>query len=348
VVITEMRNTTYRQPAWYRYVAGFAGQKPVIVAENPYGGVVPELAGALTEGKGHDLFRMSLYEAAALGTNMSVPYGAWMGSVVEDSFWPPHELCVEIQRFLADHEHLYTTTTAAETAVVFSVESSFRQEAHRRLADNRENPVDEDASVFWSVCGRLSAACQPYDVVVFPDGELRPDTLTAAELSRYRLLVAPDCGHLTGPQADLLDAHLEAGGRLAVIGALGENLDEARRARILTHSGTARCRLDDDPSSALPGGPQVIVQPALDAAVCIHEVGDGVAVHVLRYAYDPALDRVPALDSLRLSIRLAGRFTSCLALTPEGERASMLSHAGGVHTVTVEQVPLYTVIHLIR
>ena len=43
LLITEMRNTTYRQPEWYRYVAGFAGDKDVVVVENPYGGVVPEL-----------------------------------------------------------------------------------------------------------------------------------------------------------------------------------------------------------------------------------------------------------------------------------------------------------------
>ena len=104
LIITEMRNTRYRQPAWYRYVAGFAGPKPVVVVENPYGGVVPELVANLKVGKGYDLFRMSLYEAAALGANMSVPYGAWLGSIEQDSFYPPHELCVEIQDFLADHE----------------------------------------------------------------------------------------------------------------------------------------------------------------------------------------------------------------------------------------------------
>jgi hypothetical protein len=60
LIITEMRNTRYRQPAWYRYVAGFAAGKPVIVAENPYGGVVPDLVQMLKVGKGYDLFRMSL------------------------------------------------------------------------------------------------------------------------------------------------------------------------------------------------------------------------------------------------------------------------------------------------
>ena len=44
-----MRNTTYRQPDWYRYVAAFAGDKDVVVVENPYGGVVPELIEALGE-----------------------------------------------------------------------------------------------------------------------------------------------------------------------------------------------------------------------------------------------------------------------------------------------------------
>ncbi|RPI84853.1 MAG: hypothetical protein EHM41_12295 [Chloroflexi bacterium] len=76
LIITEMRNTRYRQPSWYRYVAGFAGEKPVIVVENPYGGVIPELIEMLKVGKGYDLFRISLYEAAALCANISVPYGS--------------------------------------------------------------------------------------------------------------------------------------------------------------------------------------------------------------------------------------------------------------------------------
>ena len=77
--------------------------------ENPYGGVGPELLPKLQNGKGYDLFRMMQYEASALGINMSVPYGAWMGSVIEDSFWAPHDLNVEIQDFIAEHEKLYTT-----------------------------------------------------------------------------------------------------------------------------------------------------------------------------------------------------------------------------------------------
>src|SRR4051812_35801459 len=47
VVVTEMRNTLWRQPEWYRYAAGFGRGKPVVVVENPYGGVVTELAAEL-------------------------------------------------------------------------------------------------------------------------------------------------------------------------------------------------------------------------------------------------------------------------------------------------------------
>jgi hypothetical protein len=113
VIVTEMRNTTYRQPAWYRYAAGFGGDKPVIVVENPYGGVVPDLVRDLSQGLSYDLFRMSIYEAAALGTNMTVPYGAWMGSVTQDSFWPPHELCAEIQDWLAPRARPWSSARRA-------------------------------------------------------------------------------------------------------------------------------------------------------------------------------------------------------------------------------------------
>src|SRR5207237_7046625 len=66
VLITERHVTGYRQPEWYRYSAGFAGEKPVVVVENPYYGVIPELLEKLKAGRGYDLYRMSLYEAAAL------------------------------------------------------------------------------------------------------------------------------------------------------------------------------------------------------------------------------------------------------------------------------------------
>ncbi len=165
LIITEMRNTRYRQPEWYRYVRGFAADKPVVVVENPYGGIVADLIEMLGRGKGHDLFRLSLYEAAAMGVNMSAPYGSWMGSVQEEAFYAPHDLVVEIQAFLAENEELFSPTAYAELGVVFSTESNFaliarvereRQPAQRDRQGARAGVHDADA---WAQRGGAALRC---------------------------------------------------------------------------------------------------------------------------------------------------------------------------------------------
>src|SRR5205823_12112185 len=138
-------NELWRQPEWYRHGAGFARGKPLVVAENPYGGVVPEMVQMLKRGRGYDRFRQSMYEAAALGVNMSVPYGSWMGSVVEDAFYAPHDLATEIQTFIADHEHLYgRDPTYAEIGLVYGITSNaITRSAAELPADNRLNVMAE-------------------------------------------------------------------------------------------------------------------------------------------------------------------------------------------------------------
>jgi hypothetical protein len=273
LLITEMRNTTYRQPDWYRYVAGFAGTKPVIVVENPYGGVVPELIEALGRGRGYDRFRMSLYEAAALGVNMSVPYGSWMGSVIEDAFYAPHELCVEIQTFLAENERAFARATYSEVGVVYSVRSHSEAMARRGHGDNRENLTRDVPVPFLDACHALTDARQPYDVVFFGDGELRPDE--PVDLSQYRTLVVAGCDDLTDAQRAQLDAFE---GRIVEMPDLSD--------------------------------PQVTVGAGTDLALCIHRLEGGAAVHVIRYDYDEEADRVPPLERLELSVRLPERFAT--------------------------------------
>jgi hypothetical protein len=320
VVITEMRNTRYRQPEWYRYVAGFAREKPVVVVENPYGGVVPELVALLKQGRGHDLFRLSLYEAAALGANMSVPYGAWLGSVIEDSFWPPHELCVEIQRFLADHEELFSRLTASEVGVVYSVESNFRRVARRdQFVDNRANVSGEERIPFWDVCEGLATAAQPYDVLFFPDGELRPDELTADDVAPYRALVLPDVTFLTEHQERLLEAYVGMGGRL----------------------------VDGDAVAALLADPQLRLPDPEDLAVNLQRVAGGVAVHFVRYGYDAALDAVPVRPELALELRLPDTLGRATAFSPDGRlKASVEADGGGVHRLVLRDAPLYGIVLL--
>jgi hypothetical protein len=346
VVITEMRNTTYRQPDWYRYVAGFAAGKPVIVVENPYGGVVPELVAELGAGRGRDRFRMSLYEAAALGVNMSVPYGSWMGSVIEDAFYAPHGLCVEIQSFLADHERLFSPRTYAEVAVVYSIGSASELVARRdAFADNRTNVSGSVEVPFAGACRSLSDARQPYDVLFFPEGELRADDLTLADIRRFRTLVLPACHHLTEWQAALLLEYLEAGGRLVAIGPLGENLDEAARRALLDHAGTAAVAELD--MGGLPGGPQLVVDPSVaDFAACVHRLDGGAALHLIRYDHDDAADAVVPLRRLELELRLPETFTRATPFDPTGAMSVSSSAGDGLHRLVLEDVPLYGIVLL--
>ena len=348
LIITEMRNTRYRQPAWYRYVAGFAAGKPVIVAENPYGGVVPDLVEMLKVGKGYDLFRMSLYEAAALGANMSVPYGAWMGSVIQDSFNPPHELCVEIQNFIADHENLYSHKTYSETAVVYSVETEFQRESGRGIfADNRFNVESSEVGIFWQACEALSDAAQPYDVLFFPDGDLRPDTLTPETLNQYRTLILPDCRYLTHIQSQLLREFLQNGGRLLVMGELETNLSVTDRDAILQHPGTRHVEVGASfDLNWLPFGQQLNLSIPADVAINLQRVDAGLAVHILRYDYDSQQDQVPALDELNIDLRLPKDFTSLEVFSPGEPPLAELQISGDLPRLALGNVPLYSVILL--
>jgi hypothetical protein len=280
---------------------------------------------------------------------MSVPYGAWMGSVIEDAFYPPHDLATEIQAFIAGHEDLYSTATASEVGVVFSVGSSFRAAPPEVMGDNRLNLPPERRDPFWEACERLSAAVQPYDVVFFPDGTLRPDTLTADDLGRYRTLVLADCAWLTGDQADLLAGYLDAGGRLVACGPVGENLDAGARERLLGHPGTRAVGPDDLALDLLDGGPQVAVaEGATDAALTLQAVGDGAALHLVRYDYDPAADRVPILERLVLDVRLPFEVAEARPFSPDGALRAAAGPAGDGRTrLVLGDAGVYGIVHLV-
>ena len=350
VVVTEMRNTLWRQPEWYRYAAGFARGKPVVVVENPYGGVVRGLVESLKRGRAYDRFRQSLYEAAALGANMSVPYGAWMGSVVEDAFYPPHDLATEIQAFTADHEDLYgTDPTWAEVGVVYGISSNMRARSEVELpSDNRENVLPEnDVLAFDQVSRVLAAAAQPYDVLIFPEGELRADTLEDADVSGYRTLIVPACDRLTEHQAGLLEEFVGVGGRLVTLGALGDNLG-GRTRDLLGRDGVLAGPAFGFSLDMLPNGPQVsVIEGRTDMAATVQRVGAGAALHLIRYDYDETTDRVPILDRLVLDLRLPFEPDDVAAFSPRDDLVVASEPGpGGSLRLILRSVPLYGIVRI--
>jgi hypothetical protein len=334
LIITEMRNTTYHQPEWYRYVAAFAGDKDVVVVENPYGGVVPELIGLLAEGKGHDLFRLSLFEAAALGANMSVPYGSWMGSVIEDSFYPPHQLATGIQAFLADHEELFARRTVNDVAVVFSVESTRELVGKADISDNTANARDESVLVpYRVVTSTLANAAVPFDVVIWADGVTAPDRASAQALARYSTVVLPDVYALTDAQASAIAGYVAGGGTVVVTDRNAGNLP----ANVLTADHAV---LDE----LLPHGRQVEIP--VPVAANIQLLADGsYALHLLNYDYDPAGDAVRTVPDVPVRVRLPKDKERATLVASDGSRTALaVRRDAGGHAVTLDTLGIYSIV----
>lgn len=346
LLITEMRNTTYRQPEWYRYVAGFAGDKDVVVVENPYGGVVPELVESLKSGRGFDLFRLSLFEGAAMGANMTVPYGAWMGSRIEDAFYAPHDVAAEIQGFLAENEALFSQETYNEVGVAFSVESTRELISRQDSSDIVHNLRDESVEVPFRIAStQLANAAVPFDVIFFPDGVTAEDRVDAQTLHRYRTVILPGCSFLTVAQAEALLAYLNRDGRVVIAGATGENLAEALRKQLLSHPGVVQAS-HHDVDALLPLGRQVSGDPLQDVAVNIHRLSeDSAAVHLIDYAYDAELDVIPPRFNVQLSVRLPQDLTHATAVMHTDETVELeVAFEDGCSTVNLGEFALYCIV----
>ncbi|MFY1691686.1 hypothetical protein [Plantactinospora sp. WMMB782] len=350
VIVTEMRNTTHRQPEWYRYVAGFAGDKDVIVVENPYGGVVPELVELLRNGRGHDLLRLSCYEAAAFGVNMAVPYGSWMGATIEDSFYAPHGLATEIQAFLADHERLFARGSRNEVAVVYSVESNRDLVARADIGDNLRNATDDSVRVpYREVTSALAGAAVPFDVLLFPDDRTAPDRVTADDLRRYATVLLPSCTHLTPAQLAAVRGYLDGGGRVVRTGGVGDNLGAADRAALLDHPGLVDSA-PDDLATLLPHGRQVeLAAPGGTGSVAanIAALPDGsAAVHLVNYDYRADEDRVRPVADLDLRVRLPERLPHATAYDCAGPvtPVEVRIDDDGYHAVRLDALGPYAVV----
>jgi hypothetical protein len=268
-----------------------------------------------------------------------------LGSIEQDAFYPPHELCVEIQDFLAGNESLFSRQTCNEVAVVYSIESEFQRAARRdQVANDPLNLTSAGAIPFWTACEVLCGATQPYDVLFFPEGELRKDALSQSDLTQYRTVILPDCAVLTAGQARLLADVLTAGTRLLVLGELGSNLPPELLAPIIDHPGTRRMPIGSTVAvDDLLAEPQVRVTPGGDLMINVQRVAGGAAVHLIRYDFNAEQDCTPPLPGLSIELRLPEQFTRLLVHSPSGEMSGVLEHEGRQHRLRLRDVPLYSV-----
>jgi hypothetical protein len=181
---------------------------------------------------------------------------------------------------------------------------------------------------------------------VFPEGELRADTVSAADLRQYRSVVLPDCRFLTAHQASALLEYAAGGGILPALGRLGENLPADVRERL--RSAVTWVESEDDLVGALAGGPQLVLDgPETDVAVGLHQLDDGVALHLIRYDHDDEQDAVPPLAELAVTLRLAEAPSRCTAHSPDGRLTASVEPAReGRVTLRLRDVPLYGIVEL--
>jgi hypothetical protein len=372
VIITEMKQTLFKQPYWYRYVAGFAQNKPVIVAENPYGGVVVELLDMLNHGKAYDLYRIFLLEASAYGCNMAVPYGGWMGNTVKDAFYPPREVTEEVQSFIANKEKLYSTKSGANVLVLYSFPSYYWREAvagySSSVLDSEEGilsysvaDMDDPNSPrlpFWEVIKTLSDKQVSYDVKFTSDGELREDIFSSKDLEGYDLVILPDCNVLTEKQTEVLQQYSKDGHKLFIFGEAAENIP-GWLEKVKEEAGTIYCENEDYKPKAIENFIKAFEEAYENiwtvstdnpsVGLQTHALETGMAIHLINYNYNKELDKVEIIDKLNVKLNIDNHIQGINVHTLKDSSVKYdFKQENGVLSIDLYEVPLYTVVEIRR
>jgi hypothetical protein len=339
LLVTEMRITGPRQPWWFRHAAGFSQGKDVLVVENPYGGVIPQLVSDLNQGKGYDLFRLSVYEGAAMGTCMTLPYGSWLGSEIEDSYWAPKILTDEAGQFLESVDGLRSRVSANEVGVLYSVAANLRAEIDSGKWDDPGKPFSPAAGAvpptgYWDAIEHLSSDCVPFDCVILPDERYRDNDITASSLARYRTVVAAGCRHVSEAQHRAVRAYLDGGGTVVIAGDYALNLPGPIRQQVIAHGG-ARIAGSGSLTSQV-GDRQVLCEGGGTLAVNLDAISASEsALHIVNYAFNRDEDACIPCQSLPVAVRAPhpvgtatvyapGRPPERIAVTRDGSRARMV------------------------
>lgn len=364
-IVTEMDHTLFRQPYYYRFCSGFASGKPVIVAENPYGGIIPRLLEMLDRGKGYDLYRVFLLEASVYGCNMSVPYGGWMGNTVRDAFMAPRALTQEIQDFLYRNEELYPVSRSGGAAVLYSYAGYYWRDSSKGsgangMQDAYESLMDATADTwtdpdmkpvpFWDVIRGLSEANRQYDVVMLPDGMLRQDSFSEEKLEGYPVVVLPDDDVLTENQCRVIERYAKKGGKVLILGRAGEKYGLTEKLMKTGNAVYVPLEAEYMPAFMkafdemyVPFAPVLCDNVNAGIQCCV--TADKTAVHILNYAYSEREDRIMPIPELVIRVKgMAGRKPEVLVPGKDRMPETETADAGEDSVVTVRNAGLYTVL----
>ena len=353
VLVTEMRETRYQQPWYFRHGVGLARGRDLVAVENPYGGVTGELTRKLQHGRAHDLFRLTIFEASAMGANMSLPYGSWFGTEERDAYWAPRDLVNETGQFLRQIDPLLSPVSPHRTAVVYSVRSlmDLTIDSDQFNDVDRWFPVHEQTDVppssYWETVEALSRSTRTFDVVVLPDEVLRANDVDAESLRRYDTVVLPDVWGVSAEQHRALLGYLDGGGRVVLQGAYGGELDDAVVRELVDHAGTVRSGSVEETVAAVE--PEVLVDLGTSGAVSLQVApAGGWAVHLVNYDYDQGSDRVRPRADLAVQVRTDQPFTRATVHAPG--RATLdvevVAGADGTVEVVLPLLETYAVVHL--
>ncbi|MDR1431063.1 MAG: hypothetical protein LBI99_02960 [Propionibacteriaceae bacterium] len=303
VAVTELRQTGYQQPWYFRHGVGLARGKPLVAVENPYGGLIPALHQRLRQGRARDRFRLTIFEASAMGGCMALPYGSWLGTEIKDSYWVDKALVDECGQFLEEVDPYITSVGAHSTAVVYPVKSIMRNTLDSDQfsdADRWFKPISQTKTPpasYWPLIEALSRNSKTYDVVVFPDELLRDDD--PPDLGQYQTVVLPDVWAVSARQHQAVVRFAERGGQVIVLGGYGANASDIPGAKLCAEVGEVLESVVTEMLTDL--GPL--------AAVNLQRVGDGrVALHIVNYDVDQRTDEVrPRVDvPIELRVRASG------------------------------------------
>jgi hypothetical protein len=352
VLVTEMRETKYQQPWYYRHGVGMARGRPLVAVENPYGGVTAELLAEIERGRGHDLFRLSILEANAMGANMSLPYGSWLGTEVKNSYWVPKELAVSTGQALVALDEVTSNVSAHSVAVVYSVPSVMRAMMDSDMFSDEGRwfePVeaaDARPESYWATIELLSRSGRTFDAIVLPDEGLRPDDTTADTFAPYATVIVPDAWDISVLQHRALVDHLGRGGHVVVVGAYGTELPDDTDRELLDHAGTTRVAAG---GAVLEHTPRDVLGDFGErSAVSVHLLDDGSrAVHVVNFDYSTADDRATGLTDFAIGLPDAAGTTTATVHRPgvAPEPLSVRVDDHGTAWVTVPSIDLYAAVH---